>query len=164
MHMHKAVRKLLLAVGALALCSSAAVADIYLNQARTSSWINNTGNWNFVPITNAANSTTWTFYANRSKTVLIAYSAECTVQARDWNNWLNIDVILNGTVITPSSSDNAFCTSHGTNRLDGWTSVVVNGYGNLQPGLNRVQVRARHVGWQAGDRYRLDDTHLGIWD
>ena len=95
--------------------------------------------------------------------VVVTYNAECRVTALDHVTWLNTDILVDGIVAPPSTSDNALCTSNnnvsGGNWVSATTTVV-----RIVPfaGVHTVSVRATLVGFAAGESWRLDDSALVI--
>lgn len=115
----------------------------------------------FIPL-NAAGSTTLPFVTTQdNQRVVVSYNAECSVKGTTFLRWLNIDVFVDGVLIPPSSDDNAFCTSHGNNSLDGWAQVISqNVFVVPDAGIHFVAVRGNLVGCNdtEDDQWRVDDS------
>lgn len=95
----------------------------------------------------------------------VFFNGECTVGAANDFTWLDINVqVLNSagvlvTTISPSSDDNAFCTSTGDNSIGGhWVSASTNGVSiPLAAGTYQVRVQGTLQGCVAGNQWRIDD-------
>lgn len=113
---------------------------------------------------------TFTFSTTQPNTrVVITFNAECAVDG-DAFKWVDIDIIVDPagstgeTVVSPSNSDNAFCSGNGTTSSnfapDGWVSAVTQATMVLpQAGTHTVKVRVN--GGSAGVT-RLDDMSLVV--
>ena len=108
----------------------------------------------------AAAGTDVSVFMSASGPLVTLFNAECTVKARNDYRWLNVNVYIDGLLVPPSNSDNAFCTSTGDNALQHWVSASTNGYRYVSAGWHRVRVTAGIAGCAAGDQFRLDDTSL----
>jgi hypothetical protein len=98
----------------------------------------------------------------------VLFNAECSVASADSATWLDLNIqLLNAAgaliaVLQPSNSDNALCTSSGSNVLDNWVSASTNTYslfgaGAAVPGL-RIRATASLANCAAGEQFRIDDT------
>jgi len=94
--------------------------------------------------------------------VAIIYTAECSVAAADTATWLNIDILINDVPLPPIGNNVAFCTSTGTNTLDGWVSAATQGRVILDPGTHTIKVVGKLVDYETGDQWRIDDQHLTL--
>ena len=94
--------------------------------------------------------------------VAIIYTAECSVAAFDTSTWLNIDILINDVPLPPIGNNVAFCTSTGTNTLDGWVSAATQGRVILDPGTHTIKVVGKLVDYETGDQWRIDDQHLTL--
>ena len=93
--------------------------------------------------------------------VAILFNAECAVQGIDRITYVDIDVAVDGVVSPPSNSDNALCTSDGSNTLSRWVSASTNVYRIVPvPGVHQLTVRATMRNFNAGDHFRLDDISV----
>ena len=151
-----------LAIGLCALSAFTAVpasADLLSTSTMTNARIYGDGSSHFIPMFNSGSTTLW-FYTNSAyQRVGFAFNGECTVDGNTDYKWLNIDLLVDGTVIAPSNGDNAFCTSDGDGNLGNWVSASTNGaYRVPKAGWHRFQVRGRLMGFSTGDRWRIDDT------
>lgn len=89
----------------------------------------------------------------------ITHSFECTVGGAGYISWLKANIYVDGILITPTTSDNASCTSNNTAGQDGWvttSNTVVRAVGG---GNHTVLVRGRVIGGGAG---RVDDQSLVV--
>jgi hypothetical protein len=132
-------------------------------RTRTTSTIFSDGAAHLIPQNNGG-STIGSFSTTAvNQTVIVHYSAECSVDATDTITWLELDILIDGVVASPTNGDNAFCTSQGTNELDSWVTasaiavVVVPAVG-----VHTVQVRGTLIGFAAGERWRIDDGALVV--
>ena len=95
--------------------------------------------------------------------VVITYNAECSVAGSDNKTWLDIDIILDGVVVSPTDNDNAFCTDHGTGALTNWVSAVVVVATKVPlAGPHIIEVRGGLKVFDIGDEFRLDDSTLVV--
>ena len=90
---------------------------------------------------------------------VISFSAECSMAGNSISSWGGIQIILDGVVLSPTGSDDAFCTDwNGNNSHDQW---VVAHYRVATPALvfgsHTVQVQATP---NFANSIRLDDTSL----
>ncbi|HEY7099771.1 MAG TPA: hypothetical protein VH437_23810 [Terriglobales bacterium] len=93
--------------------------------------------------------------------VVITYNAECSVAGTDNQTWLDIDIMLDGVIVSPSDSDNAFCTDNGTGALTNWVSAVIVVATKVPlAGPHTVEVRGGLKVFDAGDQFRLDDSTI----
>ena len=116
----------------------------------------------FIPLNNSG-STRMPFVTTRdNQRVVVTFNAECSVKAPDFSTWLNIDILVDGIEAPPTQTiDNAFCTSHGNNTLDGWVSASTTGVFIVpEPGLHSIQVRGSLIGCSdtSDDQWRIDDS------
>ena len=90
---------------------------------------------------------------------VISFSAECSIAGPSVSSWGGIQIILDGAVLSPTGSDDAFCTDwNGNNSHDQW---VVAHYRVVTPvllsGAHTVQIQASP---NFANSIRLDDTSL----
>jgi hypothetical protein len=118
----------------------------------------------FLPLNNAG-STIMNFVTTRdNQRVVATFSAECSVRAPNTTTWLSITILVDGVEIAPTqTTDNAFCTAHGNNGLDGWVSASTTGVFVVpEPGIHNVRVRGNLVGCSdtapRDDQWRIDDS------
>jgi len=144
---------------ALALATVPSQAVIKANTNRTNSTIFTDGNLHSIPLNNSGATTlAFTTGANNQK-VVITFNAECSVAGTDHVTWLDVDILVDGVIVAPSSSDNAFCTDHGTGALDSWVSAVtVVVYTVPLAGNHAVEVHGTLKVFDAGDQWRIDDS------
>lgn len=109
------------------------------------------------PITD---SDTLTFNCAARCKVAVLYNAECSVAATDTETSVNIDILVDGIVATPSNGDNLFCTSNGTGVLDSWVSASTNVGATLAAGTHTVRVRGTLTNFNAGEEGWMDDISL----
>lgn len=111
---------------------------------------------------NAAGSTAMPFVTTQdNQRVVVSFNAECTVKGTTFSRWLNIDVLVDGVLTSPSSNDNAFCTSHGNNILDGWVQAISQNVIVVpEAGVHFVSVQGNLVGCNDAedDQWRIDDS------
>jgi hypothetical protein len=94
--------------------------------------------------------------------VAIIYTAECSVAAFDTKTWLNIEILINDVPLPPIGNNVAFCTSTGTNTLDGWVSAATQGRAILDPGKHTIKIVGHLVDFESGDQWSIDDQHLTV--
>lgn len=118
----------------------------------------------FLPLNNAG-STVMPFVTTRdNQRVVATYSAECSVKAPNTSTWVSITILVDGVEIAPTqTTDNAFCTAHANNVLDGWVSASTTGvYVVPEPGIHSVRIRVNLVGCSdtapRDDQLRIDDS------
>ena len=92
---------------------------------------------------------------------VVSFSAECSVAGSSISSWGGVQIIVDGVVLSPTGSDDAFCTDwNGNNSHDQW---VVAHYrvatGVLPFGTHTVQVQATP---NFANSIRLDDTSLTV--
>jgi hypothetical protein len=151
--------KLLASILSLMLITVQSQATIKANATRTNADVFSDGSPHFVPLNNfGATAITFTTSLPNQK-VIISYSAECSVKGTDNITWLDIDILVDGVAITPSNSDNAFCTDHGNNFLGNWVSAVTTVVAVVRgTGTHIVQVQGTLRVFNSGDQWRLDDS------
>jgi len=98
----------------------------------------------------------------KNTTVMINFSAECSVSETDFTSYadINIEVQKPGTpyiTVPPTNDDDAFCSSNGTSADDGRITTSRTVADTLLPGRNSIRVRAKTVGI---GKTRLDDLSL----
>lgn len=158
----------LLVLGVAALSSAPAQAQVLASASNTNAFVNGCGLF-VLDLNGAAAGTNLQFTLPASasnRRVAVLFNGECSVASLDDFTWLDVNVqILNGAgaviaTLSPSSSDNAFCTSTGDNALDHWVSASTNGSVLFGPGgaVNlSVRVTAQLQVCAPPDQYRLDD-------
>ena len=155
-----------LAIGLCALgvvASGPASADLLAHANMTNQQIIVDPNPHVLPLRNSGAKTVWFRTTVPNQRIGILYNAECTVDGTDNVSWLDVDIKVDGVTIAPSNGDNAFCTDHGTNQLWNWVSGSTNGgYRVPNVGWHRVQVVGQLKNFNAGDRWRMDDSSLLI--
>jgi len=141
-----------IALGALSLMAGEANATRIKSTSRGTPIIGKSG----------ANLLKYRFHTSRITPAAFFYAAECAVDGGvgDTDDWLDLDIFVDGVKIRPTNGDNAFCTSKGTNKLDEWVSAATHGTKRLKAGWHTVRVTGRLVGWSAGDHFRIDDQSL----
>jgi hypothetical protein len=104
--------------------------------------------------------------AGQRRELVITYSAECAVESDDFFTSLDLDILVDGVVVPPTNSDNAFCLGtppdNNAPNLDDWftpSTTVVRAVGG---GNHTVLVRGRITGFTAGERARIDDQSLVV--
>jgi hypothetical protein len=91
--------------------------------------------------------------------IVISFNAECAVAASNWFAFVNLDILVDGAPTSPSSNDNAFCTSHNFAGGGGWVSAVSTSVFIVpDPGLHNVQVRGFLASFSAGNSWSIDDS------
>lgn len=80
-----------------------------------------------------------------SSDVVVTFSAECSVRSVTTQAWMDLDVIVDGTVVPPTNSgSDAFCTEGEGNNVDEWTrasaTVLVP---NLPAGSHNIEIRVQ---------------------
>lgn len=103
------------------------------------------------------------FVLGEPATVAFYFSSECTVGALDSISWLDVDIRVDGVAQSPSSDDNAFCTSKNVGGLTArWISASADAFGTFAAGTHTVDVQAALTGWSAGESWRLSEKTLVI--
>jgi hypothetical protein len=117
--------------------------------------------WLDAPTTPPA-ATALSFTLPTAEQLILTYSAECAVGGgTTFIRWLDIDVLLNGTVLSPTDNvEDAFCTSNGTASVDGWTRASITLVVPAVAGANTIQIRATIQNGTAGDSGWLGDSAL----
>jgi len=78
--------------------------------------------------------------------VVIAYNAECGYATTTAGDWTGVDIVVDGVVIPPSNSDDAMCTSDGTNSYK-WIRPIMNVFYTVPTaGTHTIQVKGRISG------------------
>jgi hypothetical protein len=133
------------AVLALALASAAATAHagVKASAVNTSNLIFPNRGPVFVPLT-AAGATTLSFSLASAGKKLLTFSSECAVNgpAGKYGEYLELDVLVNGVVVTPTVDGDPLCSTNGTGFFDSYirTSITIPIQGKA--GTNTVQIRA----------------------
>lgn len=103
------------------------------------------------------------FALDQTSTVAFYFSSECTVGALDVVSWLDVDIRVDGSAQSPTSSDNAFCTSRNVAGTTGrWISASADAFGTFAAGVHTVDVQAALSGWSVGESWRLAEKTLVI--
>ena len=102
------------------------------------------------------------FTLNKRGPVVIIYTAECSVAALDTSTWLNIEILIDDVPLPPPGNNVAFCTSTGSNALDGWVSAATQGRVVLDPGPHTIRIVGHLVDSDPGDQWRIDDQNLTV--
>ncbi|WP_444996961.1 hypothetical protein [Aliikangiella sp. IMCC44359] len=120
-----------------------------------------------LPLDNANNTSRWVYFGNTTKRAVF-YNAECQVKSADNFTWynINLEIVAPGggvTVLSPSNSDNALCSSKGNNSTGNWSSNSTHGtYTPTVAGWHQVRVRGQLMGYSTGESVRIDDVSLII--
>jgi hypothetical protein len=100
--------------------------------------------------------------------IIVWFAAECAVAAADTRTWVNIDILVDNVQLPPTDENNAFCTSNGTSGHS-WVSAATHG-AFLDLANNdaidtpyEIQVRARLVSFNPGERWTIGDLSLMIF-
>jgi hypothetical protein len=150
----------LLSVMLAALPSSAA---IKASANRTTSVIFSDALAHLIPLTGGGATSLNFNTAAAGQQVVITFNAECSVAGTDHQTWLDLDIMVDGVIVPPTNSDNAFCTDHGTGALDSWVSastVVV--YKVPLAGAHTLEIRGGLKVFDAGDQWRIDDSTTAV--
>lgn len=98
--------------------------------------------------------------------LVITHSFECAVEGNDRITFLNLDILVDGVLVPPTASDNASCTSTPPDNdlmgLDDWVTTSLTVVRAVPGGSHVVVVRGRLVGFEAGERVRVDDQALVV--
>ena len=160
---------------ALGLMGGEAHGEILLASTRTSPVVYGGASYNVDFNGSAAGGQILTFTTSEPSTrIVITFNAECAVEGNAFN-WLDIDILVDPAgaageiMVSPSNSDNAFCSGNDTDSDflydsgDGWVSTVTQATMVLaQAGTHTVRVRVN--GQYTGGISRLDDFSLIIQD
>lgn len=104
--------------------------------------------------------TSFSVFTYAPATLAIQFTAECSVAGSDNISWLDLDILVDGVVAAPTTSDNAFCTDHGNAALGNWVSAATDVVVAVGAGLHSIEVRGALRVFDAGDSWRLDDKSL----
>ena len=100
--------------------------------------------------------------------LVITHSFECAVEGDDRGTWFNTDILVDGMVVSPTASDNASCPSTPPdNNLPSLDDYITTSQTVVTPvggGNHTVLVRGKLVGFNAGERVRIDDQSLTVVD
>ncbi|MCI0363216.1 MAG: hypothetical protein L0219_04995 [Phycisphaerales bacterium] len=98
--------------------------------------------------------------------LVITHSFECAVEGNDKTTWFDINIIVDGVTVPPTNSDNASCTStppdNNLPSLDDWITTSQTVVRPVIGGNHLVIVRGRLVGFNIGERVRVDDQSLTV--
>ncbi len=110
----------------------------------------------------SSGATSLTFKTNKAnQRVAIAYNAECSFESKTVQGWIGVDIIVDGTIVAPSNSDDAMCSSDGGN-VHNWTRPVMNVFYVVPvAGTHTIEVKAR-IGFGTGTGW-MSDSSLLIW-
>jgi hypothetical protein len=104
--------------------------------------------------------------AGQFRELVITHSFECAVEGADTITWFNTDILVNGVVVPPTNNDNASCTStppdNNFGALDDWITTSQTVVRLVGGGNHTVLVRGNLVGFNAGERVRVDDQSLTV--
>lgn len=112
-----------------------------------------------VPLNNAG-ATTINFTNPTAGLVAITFSAECAVSSTQVQSWANLDILVDGGIVSPTESDNAFCTAIAPDGVEIWSTNSITVARNLSAGQHSVSVNA-NFGFGSGT-IRLDDIALHV--
>lgn len=86
------------------------------------------------------------FHCPTRQRVVVRFNAECAIETDNPNNWVNVDIRLNGNLLPPTEQPvfdpNALCSGNHTVAIDGWLSGLSSGIGRCKRGNNTVTVEA----------------------
>jgi hypothetical protein len=103
---------------------------------------------------------------NVATELVITHSFECAVEGNDKTTFFNLDILVDGVVVPPTNSDNASCTSTPPDNDamggDDWITTSITVVRAVLGGNHLVVVRGRLVGFDAGERVRVDDQALVV--
>jgi hypothetical protein len=96
-----------------------------------------------VPL-NAAGATTLSFSLASAGKKLLTFSSECSVNgpAGKFGEYLELDVLVNGVVVTPTADADPFCSTNGTGYFDSYIRTSITIPIQVKAGANTVQIRA----------------------
>jgi hypothetical protein len=98
--------------------------------------------------------------------LVITHSFECAVEGNDTVTFFNLDILVDGVLVPPTASDNASCTSTPPDNdlmgLDDWVTTSITVVRSVPGGNHVILVRGRLVGFEAGERVRVDDQSLVV--
>lgn len=163
-------KKALLVASMMVVGTSASVAGVVASKHYTSPQVFTTSGQHKLMLNKFKSVNLW-FNATKGKRYAILYNAECSVKAKDTNTWYDLDIKIRqpgSTVFThlpTGDQDNAFCTSHGNNKLDNWGSHSSHvTFTASKTGWHRINVLGQIRGFTSGDQARIDDTSLIVMD
>jgi len=113
-----------------------------------------------VPLTSTA-ATSVSFSQAAASPRVLTFSAECALDGANPIFYLDLDIIHNGTALSPTAGNqDAWCTANATAGLDGWIRGSITLVVPAVAGVNTIQVQARQnnnvgTGW-------IGDTSLVI--
>jgi len=163
------IKYMLVALGALSLVPTVAMATLFVNQS-------NTNAQQFTPcpagnldLNSAAGLQTEVLFA-AGGTVNVLFNAECAVDLSHFG-WVAINIYVDPApvvagptgdiLITPSGTDQAFCAGDNINGLGGWVSASIHSVAGLPYGVHSIRVEKVGVGTTS---CRIDDTRLIVHD
>jgi hypothetical protein len=151
----KSLLKVMTAFGFLVTAASFAQAEI-IQYNYNQNYSDYTTTPSLVPITSTG-ATSINFVAKKAGLVGVTFSAECSVSGSANNYWLGIDILIDGVVVAPTGSDDAFCTEVPNTTIYGMNSITVAKL--LTKGTHTLTVRSYVI----GDTGRLDDVAVTVW-
>lgn len=147
----------------LGTAAAASVAVVRVNATRPGNW-SSTAAATLAPL-NANGATTISFNSATAGRRVLTYSAECSVDAPAGNNfaWLDLDVIVNGTVVPPTAgTSDAFCSADGVVGFGGYARASITVVISVVEGTNRIRIQARGNAGATG--VWLGDSALVVHD
>ena len=133
------------AVLALALAGAAATAQagVKASAVNTSNLIILNPGPVLVPL-NAAGATTLSFSLASAGKKILTFSSECAINAPTgiYGDYLDLDILVNGVVVTPTVDADPFCSANGTGFFDGYIRTSITIPIQVKSGINTVQIKA----------------------
>lgn len=103
----------------------------------------------FIPVSNPE---TWT----------ISVTGECAVfSSLDSETYLSLSFLFNGVIISPTSTNYAFCTSRGV-ASGGWVGASMTVVHEVPVGFHDLEIEAQVLGFGPGEFARLDDLSVTV--
>jgi hypothetical protein len=98
--------------------------------------------------------------------LVITHSFECAVEGNDRVTWFDLDILVNGVAIAPTSNDNASCASTPPDQdvmgLTNWVTTSITVVGRVTGGNHLIVVNGTLRNFTAGERVRVDDQSLVV--
>jgi len=99
--------------------------------------------------------------------VIIQFNAECAVVGKDYDTWLDLNILVDGKAVPPSNGDNALCTSIGGEIGSHWVSAITTAVAIVRsPGTHTLQVQGAFgfSHFSAGDLWWIDDSSTIVFN
>ncbi|SEM05687.1 hypothetical protein SAMN04489760_103105 [Syntrophus gentianae] len=114
----------------------------------------------YLPINGSKTTLTFTT-TTANQRVVVLFNAECSVKSSDHYTYVDTDIMIDGVIAPPSTSDNALCTSDGSNLPANWVSASTNVVRVVPAaGVHTLKVRVSLKNFTSGEQYWIDDISV----